>query len=69
MLKVGAPIGDVNTTLGALLGSTYVNDFNRFGRVYKVYVQAEPEYRRDPKQLGLFFVRGKEATWCRSTRW
>jgi HAE1 family hydrophobic/amphiphilic exporter-1 len=34
-----------------------VNDFNRFGRVYKVYVQAEPEYRRDPKQLGLFFVR------------
>ena len=57
VLKVGATIGDVNTTLGALLGSSYVNDFNRFGRVYKVYVQAEPEYRRDPKQLGLFFVR------------
>ena len=34
-----------------------MNDFNRFGRVYKVYVQAEPEFRRDPKQLGLFFVR------------
>jgi HAE1 family hydrophobic/amphiphilic exporter-1 len=60
VLKVGAPILDVNNTLGALLGSTYVNDFNRFGRVYKVYVQAEPEYRRDPKQFGLFFVRGKE---------
>jgi HAE1 family hydrophobic/amphiphilic exporter-1 len=57
VLKVGATIGDVNTTLGALLGSSYVNDFNRFGRVYKVYVQAEPEYRRDTKQLGLFFVR------------
>ena len=57
VLKVGATIGDVNTTLGALLGSSYVNDFNRFGRVYKVYVQAEPEFRRDPKQLGLFFVR------------
>jgi HAE1 family hydrophobic/amphiphilic exporter-1 len=39
------------------LGSSYINDFNRFGRVYKVYVQAEPEYRKDPKQLGLFFVR------------
>jgi HAE1 family hydrophobic/amphiphilic exporter-1 len=52
VLKVGATIGDVNTTLGALLGSSYVNDFNRFGRVYKVYVQAEPEYRRDPKQFG-----------------
>jgi HAE1 family hydrophobic/amphiphilic exporter-1 len=57
VLKTGVPISDVNTTLGALLGSSYVNDFNRFGRVYKVYVQAEPEFRRDPKQLGLFFVR------------
>src|SRR5580765_8372648 len=58
VLKVGVPLADVNNTLGALLGSTYVNDFNKFGRVYKVYVQAEPEYRRDPKQFGLFFVRG-----------
>jgi HAE1 family hydrophobic/amphiphilic exporter-1 len=58
VLKLGVPLSDVNTTLGALLGSAYVNDFNRFGRVYKVYVQAEPEYRKDPKQLGLFFVRG-----------
>jgi HAE1 family hydrophobic/amphiphilic exporter-1 len=57
VLKTGVPLNDVNTTLGALLGSSYVNDFNRFGRVYKVYVQAEPEFRRDPKQLGLFFVR------------
>ena len=59
VMKVGAPLQDVNNTLGALLGSTYVNDFNRFGRVYKVYVQAEPEYRQDPKQFGLFFVRGQ----------
>jgi HAE1 family hydrophobic/amphiphilic exporter-1 len=58
VLKLGVPLGDVNTTLGALLGSSYINDFNRFGRVYKVYVQAEPEFRKDPKQLGLFFVRG-----------
>ena len=56
-LKSGVQLNDVNTTLGALLGSSYVNDFNRFGRVYKVFVQAEPEFRRDPKQLGLFFVR------------
>jgi len=62
VLKVGVPLTDVNTTLGALLGSQYVNDFNRFGRVYKVYVQAEPEYRSDPKQLGLFFVRGAGGT-------
>jgi len=57
VLKAGVPLGDVNTTLGALLGSSYVNDFNRFGRVYKVYVQAEPEFRKDPRQLGLFYVR------------
>jgi len=57
VLKSGVQLNDVNTTLGALLGSSYVNDFNRFGRVYKVYIQAEPEFRTDPKQLGLFFVK------------
>ena len=60
VLRAGVPLADVNTTLGALLGSSYINDFNRFGRVYKVYVQAEPEFRRDPKQIGLFFVRNTQ---------
>ena len=59
VLKSGVQISDVNTTLGALLGSSYINDFNRFGRVYKVYLQAEPEFRKDPSQLGLFFVRNQ----------
>ena len=58
VLKLGVPLQDVNTTLGSLLGSTYINDFNRFGRVYKVYLQAEPEYRTGIDKLGLFFVRG-----------
>ena len=58
VLKLGVPLSDVNTTIGALLGGWYVNDFNRFGRVYKVYLQAEPEYRTDVSKLGLFFVRG-----------
>jgi HAE1 family hydrophobic/amphiphilic exporter-1 len=57
VLKSGVQLNDVNTTLGALLGSSYINDFNRFGRVYKVYLQAESDFRRDPKQLGLFYVR------------
>ena len=60
VLKSGVQLSDVNTTLGALLGSAYVNDFNRFGRVYKVYVQAEADFRKDPSQLGLFFVRGQQ---------
>src|SRR5262249_44257024 len=55
--KLGVPVTDVNSTLGALLGGTYVNDFNRFGRTYKVYLQAEPEFRADVRSLGLFSVR------------
>ncbi|HTO99180.1 MAG TPA: multidrug efflux RND transporter permease subunit [Myxococcales bacterium] len=55
--KLGIPVTDVNSSLGALLGGTYVNDFNRFGRTYKVYLQAEPEYRASVRSLGLFSVR------------
>ncbi len=60
VLRAGVPLNDVNTTLGALLGSSYINDFNRFGRVYKVYMQAEPEFRREPSQIGLFFVKNQQ---------
>jgi HAE1 family hydrophobic/amphiphilic exporter-1 len=56
-LKQGVELQDLNNALGANLGGTYVNDFNRFGRLYKVYVQAEPEYRVQPEQIGQFFVR------------
>jgi HAE1 family hydrophobic/amphiphilic exporter-1 len=56
-LALGLKIGDVNTTLGAFLGSQYINDFNRFGRLYKVYVQAEPEYRASIEQLQFFYLR------------
>ena len=52
-------LDDLNTTLSALLGSTYINDFNRFGRVYKVYAQAEPEFRANIGSLSLFFVRSR----------
>ena len=58
-LKLGVALEDVNTTLVSLLGSSYINDFNRFGRVYKVYAQAEPEFRRNISDLSLFFVRSK----------
>ncbi len=57
VLKLGIPLADVNTSIGAFLGGAYVNDFNRFGRLYKVYVQAEPEYRADPDAVRLFYVR------------
>ena len=54
VLKLGVPLDDVNTTIGAFLGGAYVNDFNRFGRLYKVYVQAEPDYRTDAASLRAF---------------
>jgi HAE1 family hydrophobic/amphiphilic exporter-1 len=57
-LKLGVSPADVNTALGSFLGGAYVNDFNRFGRLYKVYVQAEPEYRSKPTDIRYFFVRG-----------
>ncbi|HKK38872.1 MAG TPA: efflux RND transporter permease subunit, partial [Cryomorphaceae bacterium] len=47
ILKSGVAISDVYSTFAAFLGGAYVNDFNRFGRLYKAYVQAEPEYRQD----------------------
>jgi len=57
VLKLGISPGDVNTTLGSFLGGAYVNDFNRFGRLFKVYVQAEPEYRSDSSDIRYFYVR------------
>ncbi|MEE4147114.1 MAG: efflux RND transporter permease subunit, partial [Halieaceae bacterium] len=53
-LKLGLPLADVNSSVGAFLGGAYVNDFNRFGRLYKVYVQAEPEYRATVDGIDMF---------------
>jgi len=60
VLKLGASLADVNTTIGAFLGGAYVNDFNRFGRLYKVYVQAEPDYRQNVDGIRMFYVRNKD---------
>ncbi len=60
VLKLGVPLGDVNTSIGAFLGGAYVNDFNRFGRLYKVYVQAEPAYRTSADAVRFFYVRSRE---------
>jgi HAE1 family hydrophobic/amphiphilic exporter-1 len=56
-MKQGVPIADVYSTLQAFLGGTYVNDFTRFSRQWKVLVQAEPSYRRDADDLKSFYVR------------
>ena len=61
-LKAGVSLNDIYNTLGAFLGGAYVNDFNRFGRLYKVYVQAEPQYRLKEDQVDLFYVNNNEGT-------
>jgi len=57
--KLGVPVNDVFSAMSAVLGGSYVNDFNRFGRLYRVYVQADSDYRRKPKDIGDIYVRSK----------
>jgi len=57
--SLGVPINDVFQAMSAALGGNYVNDFNRFGRLYRVYVQAESDYRRKPQDIGEIYVRSK----------
>ncbi len=59
-LAAGVPLAEINATLGTYLGGAYVNDFNRFGRLYKVYVQAEGEYRDSADDIRQYFVRNKQ---------
>jgi multidrug efflux pump subunit AcrB len=55
--KLGIPISDVFGTLQVFLGSLQVNDFTRFGKNYRVSVQADAEFRRDISTLSTLFVR------------
>lgn len=56
-LSLGVPIASIYATLQSTMGSLYVNDFNRSGRTYRVQLQAEPEYRMKPEDLGKVYVR------------
>jgi len=56
-LKQGVALGDVYGTLQTFLGGSYVNDFSRFGRQWKVFVQAEGNVRSSPEDIRKFYVR------------
>jgi HAE1 family hydrophobic/amphiphilic exporter-1 len=56
---LGVPVNEVFQAMSAAMGGTYVNDFNRFGRLYRVYVQADADYRRKPGDIGDVYVRSK----------
>ena len=57
VIKQGVPINDVYRTIQAFMGGLFVNYFNRFGRQWQVYVEAEGEYRTRPENVGQFYVR------------
>ena len=56
---MGVVTADIYNTLAATLGSLYVNDFNKSGRIYQVLMQAEGQYRAKPQDIGALYVRSK----------
>lgn len=57
---LGVPVDSIFQTLQAYLSGMYVNDFVKFGRVYKVFLQAEPQYTSQPDDISKFYVRNNE---------
>src|SRR5215831_12109523 len=60
VLKQGVAVRDVYQSLQAFLGGIYVNQFNRFGRQWKVFLQAEPTGRVKPEDINQFYVRNND---------
>jgi HAE1 family hydrophobic/amphiphilic exporter-1 len=56
-MKLGVSVSKITEALGAFLGGSYINDFNRFGRQYKVFIQAQPEDRLTPEVLHSIYVK------------
>ena len=59
---LGVPVNQVFEAMSTAMGGTYVNDFNRFGRLYRTYVQADAPYRRKPENIGDVYVRSRTGT-------
>ena len=60
VLKQGVPISDVYKTLQAFMGGLFINYFNRFGRQWQVYIEAEGDYRTRAENVGQFYVRNNK---------
>src|SRR4029450_11051838 len=55
--SLGLPISEITNAMQIYLGSSYVNDFDLNNRRYRVYVQADKQFRRDPKAMGQYYAR------------
>ncbi|MEE3327622.1 MAG: efflux RND transporter permease subunit [Myxococcota bacterium] len=60
VLKQGVELGNVYQIMQAYMGGLFINYFNRFGRVWQVYIEAEGSYRKEVENLGRFYVRNSE---------
>lgn len=61
-MLLGVPLTDIFSTMKAYLGSVYVNDFNMFNRIYKVYIQADQSFRATAGDINLFYVKASDGT-------
>ena len=59
---LGVPISEVFDTMQAYFGNLYVNDFVKFGRIYRVQTEALPEYRSNPDDISKIYVRAQTGT-------
>ncbi|MFH0703224.1 MAG: multidrug efflux RND transporter permease subunit [bacterium] len=60
--QLGVSLQDIYSTLQIFLGSIYVNDFNYLNRIYRVYVQADQQFRDNPDRIGQFYVRSQSGS-------
>src|SRR5262249_16085358 len=59
VLKQGVDLGDLYATLSSFMGGAYVNDFNAFGRVWRVYIEALGQFRTRAEDIKQFYVRNR----------
>ncbi len=59
VMRQGVNLSDVYKTLQTFMGGNFINYFNRFGRQWQVYLEAEGDYRTSADNIGLFYVRNK----------
>lgn len=55
-MQQGVDLAQLHSVLSTYLGGTYVNNFNRFGKLYQTYIQADPEYRRTEADIDNFYL-------------
>lgn len=61
-LAQGVDISEIYSALSGYFGKSYVNDFNKYGRVYRVYLQADAEFREKPADIDKIYVKNKAGT-------